>query len=295
MIKLYIGNKNYSSWSLRPWVLMRALDIPFEEVKIRFDGFDTDSHFKKTMRALHPTASVPVLVDGEMVVADTLAITEYLAEQFPDYGVWPSNSADRHQARVLAAIMHSGFGALRHHCIMNIEADLPQIGAKLIKDEPDLTEDLAKLEALLGPYLKDDGYLFGAFSAADAFYTPVMSRLKTYDLPLSSELLAYRDRVLATPAMQEWIADALAEQTFFLLKSRIGNPAINNAYSRSRSSSMIVHWKWKHVSPSSVSLKMTPKKLTIQRHFSQSSVYHQHVGAGRCFDCRACLLGMFGL
>ena len=214
MIKLYIGNKNYSSWSLRPWVLMRALDIPFEEVKIRFDSFDADSNFKKKMRALHPTANVPVLVDGDVVIADTLAITEYLAEAFNDHGVWPADAAARHQARVLAAIMHSGFGALRHHCIMNIEADLPEIGAKLLKEEPDLTDDLAKLEALLGPYLKEDGYLFGAFSAADAFYAPVMSRLKTYDLPLSPALLAYRNRVLETPAMQAWIADALAEKDF---------------------------------------------------------------------------------
>ena len=193
---------------------MRALDIPFQEVKIRFDSLDADSNFKKTMRALHPTANVPVLVDGDVVIADTLAITEYLAETFNDHGVWPADAAARHQARVLAAIMHSGFGALRHHCIMNIEADLPEIGAKLLKEEPDLTEDLAKLEALLGQYLKDGGYLFGAFSAADAFYAPVMSRLKTYDLLLSPALLAYRNRVLETPAMQEWIADALAEQDF---------------------------------------------------------------------------------
>ena len=214
MIKLYIGNKNYSSWSLRPWVLMRALEIPFEEVKIRFDSFDADSNFKKTMGTLHPAASVPVLVDGQAVVPDTLAITEYLAERFPDHNVWPAHPAERHQARVLAAIMHSGFGALRHHCIMNIEADLPEIGAKLLKEEPDLIDDLAKLEALLAPHLQGHHYLFGEFSAADAFYAPVMSRLKTYDLPLSPALLAYRNRVLETPAMQAWIADALAEQDF---------------------------------------------------------------------------------
>ena len=214
MLKLYIGNKNYSSWSLRPWVLMKVLDIPFEEIKIRFDGFEPDSHFKKTMAALHPTATVPILVDDDQIIADTLAITEYLHEAFPDKAVWPADPASRHQARVLASVMHSGFGALRHHCIMNIEADLPEIGARLMREEKSLYIDLARLHDLLTPHLKSDRFLFGDFSAADAFYAPVMSRLKTYHLPLSEEMAAYRDCVLQTGAMQAWINDALLEQDF---------------------------------------------------------------------------------
>ncbi len=214
-MKLYIGNKNYSSWSMRPWVLMRALGIPFEEVMVRFDGFDDDSMFKTTMSGLHPAASVPMLEDNGVVIADTMAITEYLAETYPDMGVWPADAAARHQARVLAAVMHSGFHAIRTHCIMNIEADLPDIGAKLMRDQPALTGELARLETLLGPHIIEGGdFLFGAFSAADAFYAPVMSRLTTYHLPISDALDAYRQRVLASPAIQDWVTDALAEQDF---------------------------------------------------------------------------------
>ena len=164
------------------------------------------------MAALHPTATVPILVDGDQIIADTLAITEYLHEAFPDKALWPADPASRHQARVLASVMHSGFGALRHHCIMNIEADLPEIGARLMREEKSLYIDLARLHDLLTPHFKSDGFLFGDFSAADAFYAPVMSRLKTYHLPLSEEMAAYRDRVLQTGAMQAWIKDALLEQ-----------------------------------------------------------------------------------
>jgi glutathione S-transferase len=214
-MKLYIGNKNYSSWSLRPWVLMRELAIPFEETIVRFDSFDDDSTFKAAMRSLHPTASVPVLEDKGLVIADTLAITEYLGETFPDAGVWPNQAKSRHQARVLVAVMHSGFGALRGHCPMNIEADLPEVGARLLREEDGLKRDLDCLHQVLEPQLQGGKkFLFGDYSAADAFYAPVMSRLKTYHLPLSEKLEAYSERIHATSSMTAWIEDALAEEDF---------------------------------------------------------------------------------
>ena len=214
MITLYIGNKNYSSWSMRPWVLMHELDIPFKEIKVRFDGFSDDSVFKTTMRKLHPSATVPLLAHNSAIIPDTLAITEYLAEQYPDHNIWPTDAAARHQARVLAAMMHSGFGALRQHCIMNIEADLPEIGALLMRDRADLRADLDKLHELLEPHISDDGFLFGAYCAADAFYAPVMSRLKTYHLPLSPKLADYRDRIIKSASFKAWTDDALAENDF---------------------------------------------------------------------------------
>ena len=214
MITVYIGNKNYSSWSLRIWVLMRALDIPFKEVVARFDGFDHDSTFKTTMRELHPTASVPVLENNGVIIADTLAIAEYLAEEFPEKGVWPSDKSARYQARILASAMHSGFGALRHHCIMNIEADLPDVGKMLMRDQASVCDDIDCLHALLEPHLSDDGFLFGDYSAVDAFYAPVMSRIKTYHLSISQKMARYCDQILKSASFQAWQNDALLEHDF---------------------------------------------------------------------------------
>lgn len=129
MPQLYIGNKNYSSWSLRPWLLMRQCGIAFDEVQVRFDSFAPDSKFKQALAGTSPTGKVPVLVDGTLVVWDTLAIVETLAEQHPDKGVWPRDATARAQARSVCAEMHSGFGALRSACPMNIEAHLPDVGA----------------------------------------------------------------------------------------------------------------------------------------------------------------------
>jgi glutathione S-transferase len=128
MLKLYIGNKNYSSWSMRPWVLMRQAGIPFEEVLVRFDSFDAGSQFKQTLVGLTPTGKVPLLVDGDLTIWDSLAIAEYLAEQFPDQQLWPQASAERARARSICAEMHAGFTALRSHCPQNIEASLPEVG-----------------------------------------------------------------------------------------------------------------------------------------------------------------------
>ena len=128
-MKLYIGNKNYSSWSLRPWLLMRQADIAFDEVKLRLD-FGDDSPFKRALRAVAPTGRVPVLVDDGFAVWDTLAIAEYLAEKFPAKALWPAPVRERARARSLCAEMHAGFSALRNHLPMNIEASLPEVGAR---------------------------------------------------------------------------------------------------------------------------------------------------------------------
>ena len=214
-MQLVIGNKNYSSWSMRPWVLMRQLGLPFDEVKLRFD-FEPGSAFRRAVAAYSPAGRVPVLVDDGFAVWDTLAITEYLHERFPGHGVWPTAAKDRARARSLAAEMHAGFGALRSRCPMNIEAALPAVGARLWAEQADVRADVARIETLWAQALAASGgpFLFGAFSAADAFYAPVCMRLRTYALPLSGTALAYIDRVSAVPGVAAWIADALAEQDF---------------------------------------------------------------------------------
>ena len=128
MLKLYIGNKNYSSWSMRPWVLLKQAGIEFEEVMLRFDSFDADSKFKQTIAPISPTGRVPALVDGDLAVWDTLAIAEYAAEKFPAKNLWPTNLNARATARSVCAEMHSGFTGLRGNCPMNIEAHLSDIG-----------------------------------------------------------------------------------------------------------------------------------------------------------------------
>lgn len=215
-MKLYIGNKNYSSWSMRPWVLLTQAGIPFEEVMLRFDAFTPDSNFKAALRNLSPTGKVPVLVDGDLVVWDTLAIAEYLAEQFPDKALWPRDKTARARARSLCAEMHSGFGGLRSHCPMNIEASLPAVGALVWRDQPAVRADLARLVAMWQQCLDAHGgpLLFGDFSVADAFYAPVCMRLRTYALPLPADVSAYVERVCVLPGVKAWIDDALAEQDF---------------------------------------------------------------------------------
>ncbi len=216
MPKLYIGNKNYSSWSLRPWVLMRQAGIPFEEVVARFDSFDPDSQFKATLAGVSPTGKVPVLVDGDLTVWDTLAIAEYLAEQYPDKYLWPQETKARAVARSACAEMHSGFAALRGACPMNIEADLAQAGALLWRDRPAVRADVARLVQLWSELLEKHGgpMLMGKFTIVDAFYAPVCMRLSRYGLPVPAHIAAYIQRVEALPAMQEWIAAAKAELDF---------------------------------------------------------------------------------
>lgn len=212
-LQLVIGNKNYSSWSMRPWVLMKQLGLPFEERLLRLDYDAPQSAFKRELDRLGVAGRVPVLLDEGFAVWDSLAIAEYLHERFAAAGVWPTAARARARARSLCAEMHSGFSALRSHCGMNIEASLPEAGARVLAQQPAVRADLQRLEAMWGAALADSGgpFLFGDFSAADAFYAPVCMRLLTYALPTSAAAGAYVERVRQAPGVAAWIADALAE------------------------------------------------------------------------------------
>ena len=216
MPQLYIGNKNYSSWSMRPWVLLRQAGIAFDEVMVRFDSFAADSQFHQQLKGVSPTGKVPVLVDGDVTVWDTLAIAEYLAETYPDKQLWPQDKAARARARSVCAEMHSGFTALRSHCGMNIEADLTQTGVLIWRDQAGVRADVARLVDMWSGLLAQYGgpMLFGQFSIADAFYAPVCMRLHTFGLPVPEHIAAYVQRVRALPGVKAWIDDALAEADF---------------------------------------------------------------------------------
>ena len=216
MMQLYIGNKNYSSWSMRPWVLLTQAGIAFEEVMARFDSFAPDSHFKKIIDSVSPVGKVPALVDADLAVWDTLAIAEYLAEKFPDKQLWPADVKARARARSICAEMHSGFAALRSACPMNIEAHLPEIGQLAWRDKPAVRADLARLVTMWGELLAQHGgpMLFGAFSVADAYFAPVVMRLKTYALPVPEAIATYMVRVCALPGVKAWVQGALAEHDF---------------------------------------------------------------------------------
>lgn len=215
MLELVIGNKNYSSWSMRPWVLMKHFGMPFTERKLRFD-FDPGSAFYAELARFTPAGRVPVLLDEGFAVWDTLAIVEYLAERFPQHAVWPAERQARARARSIVAEMHSGFGALRQHLPQNIEASLPAVGQRLLAEQPAIQRDLDRIVAMWTAALNDSGgpFLFGEFSAADAFYAPLAGRLITYRLPLPAELKAYVDRLWASPGVAAWVADALQEKDF---------------------------------------------------------------------------------
>jgi glutathione S-transferase len=216
-MQLLIGNKNYSSWSMRPWVLMRHFGIRFEEVMVRFDSFAADSSFKQRVGAVSPAGRVPVLVDDDgFVVWDTLAIAETLAERFPSLALWPADAHRRARARSLCAEMHSGFSALRSHCPMNIEASLPEVGQKVLAEQAGVVKDLARIVQMWTDALNDSGgpFLFGAFGIADAYFAPVTFRITTYALPVPPAVQAYVQRVQTTDAVRAWVAEALAERDF---------------------------------------------------------------------------------
>ncbi|HVQ06052.1 MAG TPA: glutathione S-transferase family protein [Burkholderiaceae bacterium] len=215
-MQLYIGNKNYSSWSMRPWVLMRAFDIPFDEVMVRFDTFDADSSFKRRIAEVAPTGRVPVLVDDGLAIWDTLAIAEYLAERFAQHALWPRDARQRARARSLCAEMHSGFPSLRSHCPQNIEASLPAVGERIMKEQSGVRSDLERVQALWADALQASGgpFLFGAFGIADAYFAPVAGRIRTYGLPVSNATSAYIERVFTNPGVAAWVRDALAERDF---------------------------------------------------------------------------------
>ncbi len=217
MMKLYIGNKNYSSWSLRPWLLMTHAGIDFEEEKLRLSWAD-DSPFKRSLHAIAPTGRVPLLVDNGFAVWDSLAIAEYLAEKFPAKQLWPADRLQRARARSVCAEMHSGFADLRNTFGMNIEADLGDVGARLLAERPAVARDLARIDALWDEALAASGgpFLFGAFSIADAFFAPVCSRVATFGLPLGARAAAYGERIRALPAFVAWADAARAEHDFLL-------------------------------------------------------------------------------
>ena len=216
-MKLYIGNKNYSSWSMRPWVMLKNAGIAFEEIKLRFDSFAPGSQFRQSIASVSPVGKVPVLVDGDVTVWDTLAIAEYVAERFPEKQLWPADPAQRARARSICAEMHSGFANLRGACMMNIEASLPDIGALALRDKPAVVADVRRIEAIWGELLSAHGgpYLFGErFTIADAFYAPVCMRFKTYALSSQAQIQAYVEAIRSAPGVKDWIADALAEGDF---------------------------------------------------------------------------------
>lgn len=216
MLTLYIGNKNYSSWSMRPWVLMRQAGIAFDEVMVRFDSFSADSQFKQRLGPISPAGKVPVLVDDGFAVWDTLAIAEYLAEKFPDRGLWPADARARARARSICAEMHSGFQNLRGACMMNIEADLATAGAIVWRDRPAVRADVQRIVEMWSELLAQHGgpMLFGGFSIADAMYAPVCMRLRSYALPVPQPIADYVQRVSALPGVKAWIDAALQEQDF---------------------------------------------------------------------------------
>lgn len=203
MYTLYIGNKNYSSWSLRAWILLRELQIAFTE---RLMPFREGSSWE-AFREFSPTGKVPCLHDGGTVIWDSLAIAEYLAERHE--GVWPGDSRARAWARCAAAEMHSGFGALRQHCSMSCG-----VRVRLRETPAALRQEIGRLEELWSEGIGRFGgpFLAGAaFGAVDAFYAPVAFRIQTYGLELQSVPAAYAARLLALPGMREWYAAALAE------------------------------------------------------------------------------------
>ena len=211
-LQLMIGNKNYSSWSMRPWVLMRQLGLHFEEIMLRFD-FSEHSHFRREVARHSPAGRVPVLVDDGFAVWDSLAIIEYLHDKFPGHKVWPDGMQLRARARCMAAEMHSGFSALRSHCPMNIEAHLPEVGARVWAEQPGVRADVTRIELMWAEALLASGgpFLFGEFSAVDAMYAPVCMRLRTYALPMPASSQRYIANMLAAPAVAAWMSDALVE------------------------------------------------------------------------------------
>jgi glutathione S-transferase len=205
-LKLIIGNKNYSSWSFRPWIAMKVAGIAFEEEVISLDAKD----FKTRVAKVSGTGKVPALIDGNVHVWESLAILEYLAEKFPAARLWPPDPAARAQARAIAAEMHAGFVPLRRHLPMNMwrpvrQRELP----------PDVKSNVKRIDAMWTDCRNRFGaggsFLFGAFGAADAMYAPVVARFHTYAVELGAVARAYMEAVMGLPAWGEWRAAALAE------------------------------------------------------------------------------------
>lgn len=206
-LTLVIGNKNYSSWSMRPWIALRAAGIAFDEVVIPLYAGD-DS--KRRILEFTPSGKVPTLIDGDITVWDSLAIVEYAAERFPDAPFWPKDRAARALARSISAEMHSGFVALRSECGMNLHRP---VRAKALSE--DAHANIARIQAIWSAcrdrFGQDGPYLFGAFSAADAMYAPVVTRFRTYAIDVGAAALAYMAAMEAHPVVKAWIEAGLAE------------------------------------------------------------------------------------
>jgi len=203
-LTLYIGNKNYSSWSFRPWIAMTAAGISFEDVVIPFDFPAGNPKF----RPISPTGKVPVLHHGDLRVWESLAIIEYVAELFPEKSVWPKAAADRAVARSISVEMLAGFRALRNACPMNIRRPKGKIDLA-----EDVMDDVARISAIWKEFRTKSGgpFLFGEFSAADAMFAPVVNRLDVYDLVTDADTLAYMAAMKSHPAWLKWQEAALAE------------------------------------------------------------------------------------
>ncbi|MGH6609285.1 MAG: glutathione S-transferase family protein [Burkholderiaceae bacterium] len=206
-MQLVIGNKNYSSWSLRPWLAMKQAGVQFSEVNVVLNKPDT----KEKILRYSPSGKVPCLIDGELTIPDSLAICEYINERHADGRLWPRDVAARAHARSVVAEMHSGFAALRSQMPMDIRSRSSDKGAAAQRRE-DVAADIERIQTIWSECLADGGpMLFGGFSIADAFYAPVVTRFVTYGVKLSPLLAAYSEGVLSLPAMQQWISAAKAE------------------------------------------------------------------------------------
>ena len=196
---IYLGNKNYSSWSLRPWLALKQTGAEFEEVVIPLSEGAT----RGTILRHSPSGKVPALKHKDLTIWDSLAICEYLAEIFPEAKLWPADAAARATARAVSAEMHSGFAALRNHLPMNVRSSFPNRGVT-----PEVQADINRVTAIWRDCRKRFGaggaFLFGAFSNADAMYAPVVSRFRTYRIELDEVTQAYADAVWTLPALQEW-------------------------------------------------------------------------------------------
>jgi glutathione S-transferase len=206
-LKLVIGNKNYSSWSLRGWLALAQAGLEFEEIRIPLSRPES----KEQILRYSPSGKVPCLIDDGLTIFDSLAICEYINEQYAAGRLWPRDPGTRARARAVAAEMHSGFAPLRTHMSMEIRARYPERGAAAQQRE-DVAADIARIKEVWTECLAAGGpLLFGEFSIADAFYAPVVTRFATYGVALPGPLAAYSDRVIALPSMQRWIAAARTE------------------------------------------------------------------------------------
>jgi glutathione S-transferase len=206
-LKLVIGNKNYSSWSMRPWLALRANDIAFDEI---FIPLYTDEADKRRILDFSHSGKVPALIDGAVTIWDSLSIIEYVAERFPEARLWPEDRASRAHARSISAEMHSGFMALRSECGMNLHRPIRAIALSA-----DARANVARIQEIWiecrERYGKLGPFLFGGFGAADAMFAPVVHRLRTYAIAVEPAAQAYMETMMALPAFQEWTRAGLAE------------------------------------------------------------------------------------